>query len=303
MKYYIGIDAGGTKSKCILADENLNIISENINGSGAFLIHGIDTVAENFHNCIMECLFKVKVSHKDVAAVVIGCAGAGGDNNANKFRAGFIKFSLSQGINYPKVVVTSDAIIALEGAFTGKAGAILIAGTGSILLGKDEHNKIHRVGGAGRIVGDEGSGFKIGANAANAVYKYYDGRGQETLLTDYLNAEFDINNIDTLIYRIYSEKLCPSKITPFVVKAAEEGDEVAINILEEQALELTKHVQVMRNKIEKTLKVVFIGGLLSNSYYAGLVKKLINVLAPGTEIILPEFPPEIGAVIMAKNLK
>ncbi|MFA8342846.1 MAG: N-acetylglucosamine kinase [Rhodothermaceae bacterium] len=301
MKYYIGIDGGGTKTNCILTDENLNVLAEHTNGSGAFLIHGTDEVVEKFHNSISECITTAKINHKNISAIVIGCAGAGTPENAEKLRTAFLKYSLSQGINYSNINVTGDAVIALEGAFSGKPGAILIAGTGSVLFGKDNDNQIHRIGGAGRIIGDEGSGFIIGQKALNAVFRYFDGRGQETSLTDILNTELDINNIETFIDKIYNVNVCPSKIAPFVIKAAENDDQVSIHILEEQALELAKHVQVMQKKITGKLYLSFMGGLLSNNYYRNLVKKLVNILAPGTEVKEPENSPVTGAVILAKN--
>lgn len=301
MKYYIGIDAGGTKSKCILVDEDLNIVAENIDGNGAFLIYGIETVAERFHNSIIECVNNAKIEINDIEAVSFGCAGAGGEANANKFKEGFINYSESKGIKYKNVFVTSDAIIALEGAFSGKSGAILIAGTGSILLAKDEKNVISRIGGAGRLIGDEGSGFRIGKQAFNAAIHYFDGRGPATSITDFLNKEFDINDIDSLIYKVYTEKLCPSTIAPFVLKEAEKGDERSIRIVEEEAVGLAKHVEIIQQKSRVKLRVSFMGGLLNSSYYSNLVKRLINLFAPGTEIIQPENSPEMGAVIFAKN--
>lgn len=302
MKYYIGIDGGGTKTDCILTDENLNILAEHTNGSGAFLICGTDEVVEKFHNSISECITSARINHKDISAIVIGCAGAGTPENAEKLRTAFLKYSLSQGINYSNIHITGDAVIALEGAFSGKPGAILIAGTGSVLFGKDNNGQIHRIGGAGRIIGDEGSGFIIGQKALNAVFRYFDGRGQATSLTDTLNTEFDINNIETFISKIYNTNICPSKIAPYVIKEAKKEDEVSLRILEEQALELAKHVQIIQKKIPGKLRLSFMGGLLNNSYYKNLVKRLINILAPGTKIKNPENSPVKGAVIMAKNL-
>ncbi len=60
-------------------------------------------------------------------------------------------------------------VLLLKDAFSGKAGSILIAGTGSIMFGKDEAGEIHRVGGFGRFIGDEGSGYRIGRIGLNAV--------------------------------------------------------------------------------------------------------------------------------------
>ncbi len=79
-----------------------------------------------------------------------------------------------------KFVVESDARVALEGAFSGNPGSILIAGTGSIMFGKDSKGNIHRVGGFGRILGDEGSGFHIARSGLTAVAKQFDGRGERT---------------------------------------------------------------------------------------------------------------------------
>lgn len=301
MKYYIGIDAGGTKSKCVLADENLKVLSEYIEGSGNFLTQGIDTVVERFHNAIVHCLNEQNLQYTEINSIVIGCTGAGTSANGEKLRTEFIKYSLSKGINYSNVIVTSDAIIALEAAFSGKPGAILIAGTGSVLFGKDEENQIHRIGGAGKIIGDEGSGYLIGTKAINAVFKYFDGRGLATSITDVLNNEFDVKDIDTLIGKFYNEKICPSKLAPYVINEAEKEDEIAIHILEEQALELVKHVQVIQKKIPGKLKLSLMGGLFGNHFYSSLVKKLINILAPNTTIIEPENPPETGALILAKT--
>jgi len=303
MKYYIGIDGGGTKTNCILTDENLDILAEHTEGSGAFLIHGVEKVVKRFHNSIAICLNTVQKTDKDISAIVIGCTGAGTPENAETLRTAFMKYSLSKGINYSAVKITGDAIIALEAAFGGNSGAILIAGTGSVLFGKDNSSHLHRIGGSGRLIGDEGSGFTIGKNALNSVFKYFDGRGAETSLTDIINTEFDINNIETLIHKIYNEKICPSKIAPFVILEAEKGDEVSRNIIEEQALELAKHVQVMQKKMIGKLRLSLMGGLFGNNYYKSLVKKLVNIIAPGTEITEPENAPAKGAVILAKTIK
>lgn len=62
---------------------------------------------------------------------------------------------------------------------------------GSILFGKDEKGVIHRVGGFGRLIGDEGSGYSIGRKALNAVSKSSDGRGEETLISELLNSKMN----------------------------------------------------------------------------------------------------------------
>ncbi len=91
----------------------------------------------------------------------------------------------------------------MEGAFSGKPGCILIAGTGSILFGKDKNGLMHRNGGFGRIIGDEGSGHSIGRKGLSAVAKELDGRGKSTLITKMLNKKYNISSASDLIINVY----------------------------------------------------------------------------------------------------
>ncbi|MCL4278865.1 MAG: hypothetical protein KJZ60_04155, partial [Ignavibacteriaceae bacterium] len=115
---------------------------------------------------------------------------------------GFKDFADEEGIHFKGVKVISDAHIALEGAFPDSAGCILIAGTGSILFGKDEKGVIHRVGGFGRLIGDEGSGYSIGRKALNAVSKSSDGRGEETLISELLNSKMNSGSANAIINKV-----------------------------------------------------------------------------------------------------
>ncbi len=207
MKYLIGIDGGGTKTKCIVANPQGNPVYETSGGPSNFLIHGLDKVSENILNLLTDCVKNLNCDFSDLACIVIGTAGAGRKEDADKLKNHFLKYAKSKNSVIKNFYVESDARIALEGAFSGKPGTILISGTGSIMFGKDVKRKIHRVGGFGRQVGDEGSGYSIGKRGIQAISKFYDRRGEITSLVKFISDNFKINTGEELINAVYKNNL------------------------------------------------------------------------------------------------
>lgn len=303
MSFFIGIDGGGTKTKCVLTDENLNVIYETQSGPSNFLTIGTDVVTKTILSLINDCCNLQNISLSQIDDIVLGTTGAGRENDAKKLEDAVIQESEIKELHLNSFQVISDARIALEGAFAGNSGSILIAGTGSIMFGKDKDGKIHRVGGCGRLIGDEGSGLTIGRKGLNILSKYFDGRGKDTLLRHKVAEEFGITNQTELITKVYSENLSIQKVAPLVMQSAAEGDENCINILDEETNELLMHIAAMTKLLnENNMKVVFIGGTIATeNYYSNMFKKKINQFLPEIQIQQAQYPPEIGAVIFAKQ--
>jgi len=304
MKYLIGIDGGGTKTDCAIADLSGNIICESSGKPSNFLIIGVEEAVENIFALIEENLFALEGDFSDVKQIVIGVAGAGREEDAALLEKGFKDYADEEGIHFKGVKVLSDAHIALEGAFPASAGCILIAGTGSILFGKDDRGNIHRVGGFGRLIGDEGSGYSIGRKALNAVSKASDGRGEETLISELIDAKMNHNSSKNIIQKVYNEKLDVPSVAKFVIEAAADGDPIAEDILDEEADELVLHVRSLINKIQTNkFNVAFSGSLIDNkNFYSDLVKRKIKSSLPNVKVIQPAFPPLGGAILFAKRL-
>ncbi len=304
MKYFIGIDGGGTKSKCLLTDQDLTKVYETNSGPTNFLMLGTDKVSETILDLLTDCVAKNNLSFHDIASVLIGTTGGGRRSDAETLEQSILKEAQNRNIILNFIRVESDARIALEGAFSGKPGSILIAGTGSIMFGKDRFGSIHRVGGFGRFLGDEGSGFRIGQRGLNAVAKDFDGRGDKTLITEYVLDEFSIKSPEELITEIYRNKFDIASVAPFVIKAAENQDKIAVEIIESEANEIILHIKSMKHKLnEKILFISFIGSLLTKeNFYSYLVKEKVVQTFNDVVINEAENSPEYGAVLMAKNL-
>ncbi len=304
MKYLIGIDGGGTKTDSAITDLSGNIIHQTTGKASNFLVVGIEEAVENIFALIEENLFKLEGDFADVKQIVIGAAGAGRKEDAQLLEKSFKDYADQQGVHFKGVKVVSDAHIALEGAFPDSAGCILIAGTGSILFGKDEKGIIHRVGGFGRLIGDEGSGYSIGRKALNAVSKESDGRGEATLISELLNAKMNSSSSTSIINEVYKENLDVASVAKIVIEAAEEGDMIAEDILDEEADELVLHIKSLLDKIHTDkLNVAFSGSLLDNkNFYSALLRQKIKSTLPKVEIVKPAASPVSGAILLAKRL-
>ncbi|PKL81461.1 MAG: hypothetical protein CVV24_15130 [Ignavibacteriae bacterium HGW-Ignavibacteriae-3] len=302
--YLIGMDGGGTKTKCVVTDNNFNPLFECQGGPSNFLIIGTQTVSETILSLILDSLAHLHLSADDISSILIGTTGAGRETDAQKLQTDFIEYAGSKGYSFNSFNVSSDARIALEGAFSGEAGALLIAGTGSVIFGKDRDKKIHRAGGFGRLIGDEGSGNTLGRHGLNRVAKELDGRGGRTVLTELLNSRFGIRDSSQLITEVYRNNFDMASFAPSVIEAAQNGDTIANKILEEESDELILHVKAIYDMIrDETLKLCLIGGTIStDNYYSKMFKEKVKLQAPKVKIVSAENPPEIGAAFMAKMM-
>jgi len=203
--------------------------------------------------------------------------------------------------------VQSDAFIALMGAFAGNASVIVIAGTGSICFGLDEKGTLHRSGGWGYLLGDEGSGFFVGHQAVLAALKDHDGRGKPTALKSEVENALHLPSIDQIVRKMYIENKVQKEdiagLAPLIFKCAKEGDDVAQKIVARTAEEIAKMIAAVGKKMGKDgkrLDVAHIGSVFKQKDI--LLPQITHHLSPYfSEITIGErrFEPTIGAVIWA----
>ncbi len=304
MKYIIGIEGGGTKSTCVLADLKGNALFKCEGGPTNFLVYGEEKVSENLFKLLEKSTLSQKTNASKINSIVLGTAGAGRVKNAADFEEYFVKYCSNVGVEINSFKVYSDARISLESAFEGGVGSILISGTGSIMLSKDNEGNIFRVGGFGRLVGDEGSGYSIGRKGLKAVSKFFDGRGDSTLISKLIANHFKITSIDEFIDKLYKDNLDIASVAQHVIYAAKKGDEISVKIINEEVNELILHIKAMLKKMDTTeLDIVLLGGILSKeNYFTEKLKKKISEEFKGVKIKEPKVSPVMGAVLIAKKL-
>ncbi|MFA6596147.1 MAG: BadF/BadG/BcrA/BcrD ATPase family protein [Ignavibacteriaceae bacterium] len=303
MSLLIGIDGGGTKTHAVVTNLQGEKLFDCFAGPSNFLILGTEKVSGTILELIDTCRTYLHVDYEAISTVVLGTTGAGRRPDAELLENDFQSFLKQKNISPINFRVESDARIALEGAFSGNPGSILIAGTGSIMFGKDQKGNIHRVGGFGRFIGDEGSGYALGKKALTAIAKSFDGRGEKTMLTGLLGEKFGISSSEKLITEVYKNNFDIASAAPLVLQAAGMGDTTASTIIESETDELLLHIKAMKEKIaEEILSIAFIGGILSSkNNYSDLFTKKIEEQISGCKVKPPDYPPEFGAILMAQT--
>jgi len=304
MKYLIVFDCGATKTECALTDINGNILYTTTGGAANFLITGTDGTSKIILSLLNDCIRKFNTGYSEIEKIVIGAAGAGRKEDADNLKSSLLKIFSVNGIKIKSLKVVSDAQIASEGAFPNEAGCILIAGTGSIIYGKDEKGNIYRAGGFGRLIGDEGSGFSIGRKGLQAAAKYFDGRGDETLIVKLIEEKYSIKTADELITKVYKENFDIASIAEIIIVAAENEDKTAHHILLEESGELIHHISTMMKKMDTIdLRVSFAGSLISNNnIYSDMLRDKIKTSLPTVKIVAPKHSPIEGAILLAKGM-
>ena len=296
--HVLGIDAGGTKTVCLLADERGNILSEG-RGGGANLHTSGELDVEKVLHEVME----TAIGDRDItpAAVCLGIAGVDRDDEARTVRA------IMRRIGYKsRIVVVNDALVALVAGAGNAPGIVIIAGTGSIVYGRNARFEAARAGGWGHIIGDEGSGYWIGREALAAIVRAADERGPDTRLTEDVLAHFNIDDTSRLPRIVYDRELPRMSVAalgPIVQQANDLGDAVASGILERAADELVLAARSVATRLEMRgdeFAFVLAGGVFRVVPWLGyeVTRRLVEV-APRSHVRLLEQEPASGAVGLA----
>lgn len=310
--YVIGIDGGGTKTAAQLADLNGAVLTESQAGPSNFQVIGVDMAAQAILDVVHACCQNIGCSLSQIGSLTVGLTGAGRTADQQRMLEGLQRLAESRNVSLPRTTIESDARIALEGAFGGRDGIIVIAGTGSIVFGKDVRGNVVRAGGWGRLVGDEGSGYAIGKEAFRAVAKMIDGRGKKTSLARLIAAQTGLKTQEDIIRALYKENFDIASVTPLVTRAAQKKDRTAVGILDDAASELVEVIRAAAAQMNRTrgkgrakLRLAFIGSLLSNdNIYSKKVRSLIRRRLPQITVQESLAPPAHGAVIMSiRSLK
>lgn len=296
--FYVGIDGGGTKTALIAAPRQKEAPEVLTGPQTNVQVVGIPGVVERLANLIEECqrLFPAR----PIGGVCAGLAGAGRPNEQKK-----VARRLAQRLQLAsdKVQVLADADIAVEAAFEGGSGVVVMAGTGSMICGRSQAGSFAYAGGWGRLLGDEGSGYALGQRGLQAVAAALDG-GPSTSLIGHVKQQLGAASKAALVRRVYQEDWPLQQFAPHVLKAAEAGDVEALRILKEETTALVKRLQWLAaaNPKAYTRQVAFIGGLTKASIYQKHLTDAVHRMLPAWKVRPAAHPPVKGAWRIAAGI-
>jgi len=296
--HVLGIDAGGTKTVCLLADGDGRIVAE-ARGSGANLQAAGELEVEKVVHGVMQAALGDRGIRP--AMICLGIAGADRPEDAATVRGIMARI----GLNIPAIIV-NDALVALTAGVGNVPGVVVVAGTGSIAYGRNAANRAARAGGWGYLFGDEGAGFWIGRAVLVAIVKQFDGRGPATKLTDLVLDQLHLKSPEELVHEIYGDAARPRRIATLaslVAPAIDAGDEIATRILDHAAAELGAAAASVITRLDlrdEAFTTVLSGGMFRGMpRLVALMRDRIREVAPRSDVRLLDVEPAVGAVRLA----
>lgn len=317
MSYVFGLDGGGTKTICILMDENHLVLGRGEAGPSNYQTLGIETAKKSIQLAIERAVLSAKIeadSNLKIEAICLGLAGVGRPKDIEIVQFVVQNLQLTDTLPVTRsllprnIVICSDYALALVGGTGHSVGIAVISGTGSIVFGQNGQGKTKRVGGWGSILGDEGSGYDIAVQGLQAALKFYDGREDFTALAEKFQQHLGLNNLDELVEVVYRRGWGVKEIAalaPIVDRAAAEGDRVADGIINRAVAELTFSTKIAISALfnpTEEFEIVIIGGVWEGEASClGRFETAISAIAPKAKVISPRYEPAFGAGLLALN--
>jgi len=299
MSTFVGVDAGGSKTSVLLAD-GAKVLARVTGAPGAVRPGRALQAASRIAAAVRRALTEARLLEAGV--LVVGAAGVGREPERGELKQGLRGERLAA-----RVEVTGDLDIALEAAFGSGAGIVLLSGTGSVAAARTADGVVHRRGGYGWQMGDEGSGYAIGRAGLIAVAQARDGRGKPTSLSDALLAHAPQRDFGELVR--WSSTAEPGEIAalaPLVLAAAAGGDAVAKTIVASAADELAGLVAsllpLFGGGAKGRIELALAGGNLAPE--RGLRAPVLAKLHKTARLSIREAPldPAEGALALARRL-
>jgi N-acetylglucosamine kinase-like BadF-type ATPase len=293
----VGVDAGGTSTVATASRDGVAIGTATGDAANANAI-GFDRAAAALADVIKEAL-----QGENADAICVGAAGAGREEVSGALTA-----ALRERFPDARIAVCDDARIALRAAVPQGDGIVLVAGTGSIAYG-EFGTAVYRAGGYGYLLGDEGSGFAIGAASARLLMRTFDGRAPADAFTariaDALRAR-QANEVIERVYRSGHPVRTLAALARIALESANDGERSANKIVQSAALdlgELIRSVVRSANAGNHDLPIVFSGGLLAgNSLLTYLLETRLMNDYPFMRVHKDAPEPHIGALALAQGM-
>ncbi len=293
---YIGVDGGGTHTSAVCVQPDGHILSHAAGPGLNFCNDGLETCVGRFGEILASLLPSGQTGQ------VVVCAGlAALDDSAPPEILSAFQAVLPSGC---RLMLESDLTVALAGLTLGRPGLMAVCGTGSMVMVRNAHGQERAAGGWGWKIGDPGSGYML---AREGLFRALWRLETERLETPLLKAAFSFCSVSdsrSLLAALYPPGTGVDTLAAFgaeVVRLAEKGDPDALEILTRQMEGLSALAAPLLDSAQEAAdRVGLYGGVFQHSALArSLFSEKLSARFPGIRPVLPEYPPALGAVILA----
>jgi N-acetylmuramic acid 6-phosphate etherase len=309
----LGIDGGGSRTVALLApaDHELGeatpmVLGRGIAGPSNLQAVGRQVMVHSLEQAVHDAFAAARLKPGPVAAACLGLAGADRTDD----RRSLLDWAADRQLA-AKVAVENDCRLVLAAGTPADWGVAVIAGTGSMVLARTPEGQMRRSGGWGYLFGDEGSAYALTLAGLRAVTRAFDGSAPGTMLTELLLARLQVAEVKAIVPAVYGRGLDRAEIARLadvVTTAAEAGDAVAINCLDNAAAELActagAAARLLTDNAIYAIPLTFSGSLLTSCpNYADRVLSRLRVelhADPRPFTFVKE--PAAGAIRLARKM-
>ncbi len=263
MKYYLGIDGGGTSTEYTIIDEIGHVIKAHKTGTTHLMQISREEFKLRLSEGIEACINAADINSSDISYTFAGIPGYGEFEEIIEY----VHETLTELLKSKRFTVGNDCVAGWAGGLACQSGINIVAGTGSIGYGRDDESREIRAGGWGDFCGDEGSAYWLGKYMIELFAKQSDGRIQRDILYDIVKRELKLETDFSIISYVQDvlkkDRTSIADLAKLLYRAALEGDVSAINAYREAAYELYLMAYAIANQLsfENKIHVSVSGGV------------------------------------------
>lgn len=302
-RYIAGIDGGGTKTACMIADTRGETVTYAVTEGSNHQISGLLRALENVCQAIDQACVQAGISRTELSFVYLGMAGADSPEDFELLQRGFA----GKLAPIPFKIV-NDVWIAFACEAEQNWGAVTVCGTGANLAVRDPYGKEYSVRALRYMLGNYGGGNHLAEIALHYAFCSDEHTGPATRLAEALPGCCDCGNMEELAQKIYRSDYQYHKkynIPKLVFDLAWQGDSVCTEILTEMGTQLGAMVgRLIRHAglEEEQVPVVLAGSQYVKDLHRLMIRSLERELCkyvPAAKLYILQCPPVVGAVLCA----
>jgi N-acetylglucosamine kinase-like BadF-type ATPase len=296
--YFLGVDAGGTKTHALVADESGHALGFGSGGPGNWQSVGFEGQAVVLRQVVVQALDAAGIGAQDLSAAGFGLAGYDWPSQLEDHRQSVEAL----GIKCPYEIVNDSVVGLLAGCSRGW-GIVLIAGTGNNCRGRDRQGREGRISGEGLRFGEFGGASELVMKAVHAVAYQWTQRCPPTALSKIFIDLTGARDLLDLIEGIDLGRYEPDAAWALAIfQAAYSGDAAAREVIQWSGRELGESACAVIRQLglqAAEFEVVMAGSLFSGGeLFIDPLRETIWRLAPGAKFVRLEAPPVVGGVLL-----
>ena len=298
IRYFLGIDVGGSKTHALIADEEGRACGFGKAGPGNHEGVGYDGLSAAMQAATRQALAQAGISPLQIAGAGFGLGGYDWRSELPPT----LEAIRPLGMHAPLEVV-NDAMIGLIAGAQAGWGLAVVAGSGCNCWGRNRQHKYGNVTGMGYPMGEGAGAGELVSEAVRRVSRAWSLRGPATQLTQVFCEMVGVKTATDLIEGLTQERFeIRGRAAPLIFKTAEAGDAVACDLVRWAGEGLADLAAGVIHQIEiedEQFEVVLVGSLFKGGpLLIEPMRAALHKVAPGATLVRLTTPPVIGGVLL-----